>query len=153
MHGDNLEALKVGPALRRAGEVHLHRHIGYAPASEFGKQYYPRVGDFDSGEEEACAWELERLAQAGKIEFWVRNLVRKPTCAFFLPTAADRFYPDFVCQLPGGRVLVVEYKGTDRWDTAEPSRKIGELWAELSRGKCAFVMVKDKCRDWIAAIL
>lgn len=132
---------------------------GYAPnsdysrASEFEKHYYPRVGSFDSDEEEACAWELERLSRAGKIEFWVRNLVRKPTCSFFLPTAADRFYPDFVCRLPGGKVLVVEYKGADRWEAAEPARKIGELWAELSGGKCAFVMVKDKRWDWIATKL
>lgn len=132
---------------------------GYAPnsdyprAHEFEKHYYPRVGGFDSEEEEACAWELERLARAGKIEFWARNLVRKPTCSFFLPTAADRFYPDFVCQLPGGKILVVEYKGADRWNDAEPARKIGELWAELSGDKCAFVMVKDKRWNWIAAKL
>lgn len=132
---------------------------GYAPsrdylrAGEFTKHYYPRCGDFDTGEEEACAWELERLAQRGEIEFWVRNLVRKPTCSFFLPSLPDRFYPDFVCQLPGGKFLVVEYKGADRWNDAEPDRKIGELWAELSNGKCLFVMVKDKRWDWIEAKL
>ncbi|MCX6897843.1 MAG: DEAD/DEAH box helicase family protein [Verrucomicrobia bacterium] len=122
----------------------------YARAREFERHYYPRVGALDSGEEEACAWELERLARAGKIEYWVRNLVRKPTCSFYLPTESDRFYPDFVCRLPGGKTLVVEYKGADRWDAAEPSRKIGELWEELSGGKCLFVMVKEKRWDWIA---
>jgi hypothetical protein len=34
-----------------------------------------------------------------------------------------RFYPDFLCQLPDGVVLAVEYKGA---------------------GRCRFVMVKDK---------
>lgn len=48
-----------------------------------------------------------------------------------------------------GRGLVVEYKGADRWQTAEPARKVGELLAELSHGKCLFVMVKDKRWDWI----
>ena len=90
---------------------------------------------------------------AGKIEFWVRNLVRKPSCSFFIPTATDRFYPDFVCRLPSGKILVVEYKGADRWLNAEPARKIGELWAELSEGRCAFVLVKDKRWDWIEAKL
>jgi type III restriction enzyme len=127
---------------------------GYAPsrdyprAAEFEKHYYPRCAAFDSEEEEACAWELERLARRGDLEFWVRNLVRKPTCSFFLPSLRDRFYPDFVCRLPGGELLVVEYKGADRWADAEPDRKIGELWEELSGGKCRFVMVRDK--DWSA---
>lgn len=128
----------------------------YARAGEFAKHYYPRVGDFDceeGGEEEQCAFWLDRAAQRGEIEWWVRNLVRKPTCSFFLPTAKDRFYPDFVCKLPDGRILVVEYKGAHLWNDAEPNRKIGELWEELSDGKCAFVMVKDKRWDWIAAKL
>jgi type III restriction enzyme len=128
----------------------------YARAGEFAKHYYPRVGDFDceeGGEEEQCARWLDRAAQRGEIEWWVRNLVRKPTCSFFLPTAKDRFYPDFVCKLPDGRILVVEYKGAHLWNDAEPNRKIGELWEELSGGKCAFVMVKDKRWDWIAAKL
>jgi type III restriction enzyme len=123
----------------------------YARANEFAKHYYPRCGDFDSDEEEACAWELERMAQRGEIEFWVRNLVRKPTCSFFLPSLHDRFYPDFVCRLPGGRTLVVEYKSTRDWESAKPDRAIGELWAELSGGKCLFVMVKEKRWDLIEA--
>lgn len=44
---------------------------------------------------------------------------------------------------------MVEYKGADRWKNAEPDRKLGELWAELSGGKCSFVMVKDKKWGWI----
>jgi type III restriction enzyme len=80
------------------------------------------------------------------VEFWVRNLVRKNGASFFLQTATGRFYPDFICKLKNGRILVVEYKGADRWDAAKPNRLIGELWAELSGGECAFVMVKNK--DW-----
>ena len=132
---------------------------GYAPsrdysrAAEFGKHYYPRCGEFDSGEEEACAWELERLAQRGDIEYWVRNLVRKPTCSFFLPTTKIGFFPDFVCRLPNGKTLVVEYKSTRDWDAAKPDRDIGELWEELSGGQCRFVMVKEKRWEMIAAKL
>ncbi len=120
----------------------------YPRAADFAKHYYPRVGDFDSGEEKECAYWLDRAAESGKIDFWVRNLQRKP-CAFFLQTSTDRFYPDFVCKLRDGRILVVEYKGADRWKEAEEDRKLGELWAELSGGKCLFVMVKDKRWDWI----
>jgi len=66
--------------------------------------------------------------------------------SFFLQKASDRFYPDFICKLEDGRILAVEYKGADRWGSAEDDRKIGELWEELSDGKCLFVMAKDK--DW-----
>lgn len=89
-----------------------------------------------------------------RIQFWVRNLVRREGSSFFLQKADGRFYPDFLCQLPGaegqpGSILAVEYKGADRWTAAEDDRLIGGLWASLSEGRCRFVMVKDKRWDWI----
>ncbi|MFZ4682612.1 MAG: DEAD/DEAH box helicase, partial [Terrimicrobiaceae bacterium] len=127
------ERVKVG------GDFQFEFHPdGYAPsrdyplATDFEKHYYPRVGDFDSEEEKECAYWLDRAAQSGRIDFWVRNLVRKPSCSFFLPGPTNHFYPDFLCRLPDGRTLVVEYKGADRWKEAESDRKVGELWAELS---------------------
>ena len=74
----------------------------------------------------------------------MRNLVRKPCSSFFLQTAEGRFYPDFVCRLPDQTILVVEYKGADRYAAARVDRAMGELWAELSDGKCRFVMATDK---------
>jgi type III restriction enzyme len=63
-----------------------------------------------------------------------------------------------LCLLPGSDgkaepVLAVEYKGADRWLSAEDDRLIGGLWANLSEGRCRFVMVKDKCWDGIEALL
>ncbi|RKX45135.1 MAG: restriction endonuclease subunit R [Verrucomicrobia bacterium] len=115
---------------------------------EFENHYYPRIGDFDSKEEYQCACWLDRQDE---VEFWVRNLVRKNGAAFFLQTATGRFFPDFVCKLTDGRILVVEYKGSDRWNDAKSNRLVGELWEELSGGQCAFVMVKDRHWDWIQA--
>jgi len=112
--------------------------------ADFRHHFYPRIGDFDSKEEYLCACELEKWAARGKIDFWVRNLVRKPCCSFFLQTAEGRFYPDFVCRLPDKTILVVEYKGADRYHAAKGDRDIGGLWAELSDGTCRFVMVTDK---------
>lgn len=132
--------------------------MAYAPSHDydgrfshfaFRKHYYGRIGDFDSKEEYECAVWLDMQAQQGKIDFWVRNLVRKEACSFFLQKADGRFYPDFLCQLPSGTVLAVEYKGADRWLGAEDDRLIGGLWAELSSGRCRFVMVKDKQWEWI----
>lgn len=116
---------------------------------DFRKHYYGRVGDFDSREEFECAIWLERQAQKGRLDFWVRNLVRKEGCSFFLQKADGRFYPDFLCQRPDGVILAVEYKGADRWPSAEDDRLIGGLWEELSDGRCRFVMVKDKRWEWI----
>ena len=113
---------------------------------DFRKHFYGRIGDFDSKEEFECACWLDMQAQKGRIQFWVRNLVRREGCSFFLQKADGRFYPDFLCQLPNGVILAVEYKGADRWKEAEDDRLIGGLWAELSGGKCHFVMVKNK--EW-----
>lgn len=84
-------------------------------------------------------------------EFWVRNPVGKNGGSFFLQTATKKFYPDFVCKLADGRILVVEYKGGDRWNNAGSDRLVGELWEEMSGGTCAFVMVKEKNWEWIQA--
>ena len=113
---------------------------------DFRRHYYGRVGDFDSKEEFECAVQLDLLAQQGRIKYWVRNLVNKPGCAFFLQKATGRFWPDFVCALDDGRILVVEYKGAQGWTDAQDDRDIGKLWAELSGGSCRFVMVRD--RQW-----
>jgi type III restriction enzyme len=130
----------------------------YAPSSDydkrtsaygsfdFRKHYYGRIGDFDSKEEFECAVHLDILAQKGEIEFWVRNLVRKESCSFFLQKADGRFYPDFLCQLKNGKILVVEYKGGNAWGDAKDDRLIGGLWAELSGERCHFVMLKNK--EW-----
>jgi type III restriction enzyme len=113
---------------------------------DFRKHFYGRIGDFDSKEEFECAVQLDKLAQQGRIKYWVRNLVNKQGCAFFLQKATGRFWPDFVCGLPGGKVLVVEYKGAQGWTDAQDDRDIGDLWAELSGGRCRFVMVRE--RKW-----
>ncbi len=125
---------------------------------DFRKHFYGRMGDFDSKEEFECACQLDMWAQQGRIQFWVRNLVRREGSSFFLQKADGRFYPDFLCQLPGpagqpGPVLAVEYKGADRWNAAEDDRLIGSLWANLSEGRCRFVMVRDKRWDSIEPLL
>lgn len=125
---------------------------------DFRKHFYGRIGDFDSKEEFKCACQLDIWAQQGRIRFWVRNLVRREGSSFFLQKADGRFYPDFLCQLPGsadqpGPVLAVEYKGADRWAAAKDDRLIGGLWADLSEDRCRFVMIKDKRWDLIEAAL
>ena len=74
----------------------------------------------------------------------MRNVARH-RASFWLPTATDRFYPDFVAQLEDGRLLVVEYTGAhiaESSDTAE-KRAIGELWQRTSNGTGVFVVVEQ----------
>ncbi len=159
LFGDNA-ASRVTVADQYAFEFHAQ---AYAPSRDydwrfghfdFRKHFYGRIGDFDSKEEFECACWLDVQAQKGQIQFWVRNLVRREGSSFFLQKADGRFYPDFLCQLPGtadspGVILAVEYKGADRWIAAEDDRLIGSLWANMSERRCRFVMVKDKQWEWI----
>ena len=112
----------------------------YRGKFKFQKHYYPEVGDLKGeGEEFQCAQYLDQLEE---VEFWVRNLERRPGHSFWLQTATDKFYPDFVCKLKDGRILVVEYKGEHLADTSDSKEKLalGELWEKRSEGKCLFLM-------------
>lgn len=99
---------------------------------------------YGEGEEFECAAFPDSLPE---VKHWVRNIERGHN-SFWLQTSSDKFYPDFVARLADGRVLVVEYKGEDRWsnDDSKEKRAVGELWAERSKGKCVFVMPKGP--DW-----
>jgi type III restriction enzyme len=114
----------------------------------FKNHYYQVIGDLKpEGEEFECARLLDTHP---KVKRWVRNLEGHPRFSFWLQTATDKFYPDFVCELTNGKFLVVEYKGEHLWGAsdAEEKRMIGEKWAELSKGKCLFVMPNGS--DWNA---
>jgi len=113
-------------------------------STDFKKHFYEVVGDLDDkGEEFECAQFLDGLDE---VRCWVRNLERHERDSFWLQTATDKFYPDFVSLLHDGRVLVVEYKGADRWsnDDSKEKRRLGELWEARSKGKCLFVMPKGE---------
>lgn len=120
----------------------------YEGPYDFGKRWYPLVGELKSeGEEFDCAVYIDALPE---VSSWVRNLDRRDRCSFWLQTPTDRFYPDFVARLGDGRFLVVEYKGAHLWsnDDSKEKRAIGELWAARSNGTCLFVMPKGP--DWQA---
>ncbi|MEJ7745386.1 MAG: DEAD/DEAH box helicase family protein, partial [Luteimonas sp.] len=104
------------------------------------KHFFREIGNLKpDGEEFECAQFLAN--ELPGVRWWVRNVERKPG-AFSLQTSTDRFYPDFVCKLEDGRILVVEYKGADRWSQPDEAEKriIGELWEKRSGGRCLFVM-------------
>ncbi|TWI01784.1 type III restriction enzyme [Luteimonas cucumeris] len=117
-----------------------------ADTMRFRKHYYPVPGDLawktPSGklaEEFLCAQAIDLLDE---VDFWVRNLVH--ASQFWLPTSRQRTYPDFVVRLKDGRLLVVEYKGGDRFtaEQEQEKRMVGELWANRSNGKGLYLMAR-----------
>lgn len=121
------------------GQRRYHGH--WKPGKHFlGPNRVSAFDGADDGEEFKCAQVIDSLTD---VEFWLRNVSRHPK-SFWLPTATDKFYPDFVARLKDSRLLVVEYKGAhiaEGSDTAE-KRTIGALWERESEGKCLFLVVE-----------
>lgn len=117
----------------------------YEGAYHFRKHYFPMVGELKSeGEEYECALFLDTRPA---VRYWVRNIERS-LYSFWLQTSTDKFYPDFAALLNDGRILILEYKGEDRWtnDDSKEKRVLGKLWADRSDGQCLFVMPNGT--DW-----
>ena len=118
----------------------------YSGRYKFQKHYFPNslIEDLKStGEEYECAKAIDGLPE---IKYWIRNLVRREQASFWLPLAHNKFYPDFICELNDGRMLVVEYKGeayVTNDDSAE-KRNVGKLWEDASEGKCLFIMTVEQ---------
>ena len=110
----------------------------WKPSKHFlGADNVPAFDGAEDGEEVQCAQVIDSLPQ---VNYWIRNVARHPN-SFWLPTATDKFYPDFVALLDDGRLLVVEYKGAhiaEGSDTNE-KRTIGALWERESAGRGLFL--------------
>ena len=120
----------------------------YQGFTEIPRHFFPEIGNLRAeGEEFECA--LFLATQLEGVNYWVRNVERKPT-SFSLQTSTDRFYPDFICRMEDGRIMVVEYKNARDWDLPDnqEKRQLGELWEDRSNGKGVFIMPRGK--DWAA---
>lgn len=122
----------------------------YAGATKFNKHYTTIVGDLKpNGEEFDCAVYLDQMDE---VRYWIRNVHQK-SGSFWLQLPDQRFFPDFVAMLNDGRILVVEYKGKDRYDGEQVKRDIGSVWAEASDGTCLFCMPTDRGFDVIESVI
>jgi type III restriction enzyme len=114
----------------------------YMGRYKFQKHFFPvnQIEDLKAeGEEYECAKAIDSIPA---VKYWIRNLVKRDQASFWLPLAHSKFYPDFICELQDGRMLVVEYKGEAYVsnDDSTEKRAIGDKWAQLSKGKCLFLM-------------
>jgi type III restriction enzyme len=113
----------------------------YRGKFRFKKHFYPVLADLEDGSEEwRCALALEEHAM---VKRWVRNLDSDPVAGFWLPTSSGRFYPDFLCELTDGRLLVAEYKGEHLRTMPKEIEKgqVGQVWARNSGGSAVFAML------------
>jgi type III restriction enzyme len=123
----------------------------YDGGYRFRKHGIRRIGDLEAqGEEFEYATVIDGL---NEVEAWIKNISRRPETSFWLPTSTDRFYPDFVARLVDGKILVVEYKGPDRYGGPDANEKlmVGNLWEARSGGRCLFVMPTNRNWDAIRA--
>jgi len=120
----------------------------YEGEFKFKKHYFgSRPGELTEATAAGALTEEFRCAQFlddhAEIEFWMRNIPRKAS-SFRLLTPDGWFYPDFVCKLKDGRILVVEYKGAHLMEGAAMKRAVGAVWQRRSGGRGLFVMPTDR---------
>jgi len=122
----------------------------YQGSYEFSKHFYPEIHDLREKTQAGAVAEEFRCAQSidahPKVKQWVRNIERQEKFSFWLPTATDYFYPDFVAELTDGRVLAVEYKG-EPYKTNDDSREkqqVGHQWEQSSGGRCLFLFAVER---------
>jgi type III restriction enzyme len=114
----------------------------YSGRWRFQKHYFDVIHALKAqGEEFECARAIDNLAE---VRHWVRNIEQQERFSFWLPTATDYFYPDFVAELMDGRLLVVEYKGESYAsnDDSREKRAVGAAWQRASGGRGLFVMIE-----------
>lgn len=148
-----LEGFATAPVLADGFRYTFTFHPAHYPAKPpfysgrrtLKKHYYPVIHDLREkrkdgtpAEEFVCACAIN---DHPSVKHWVRNVEREERFSFWLPTATDYFYPDFVAELEDGRVLAVEYKG--RLQVEEDTREkeqVGLQWEKSSGGRCLFLL-------------
>jgi len=129
-------------------DVKMQPRGRWKPRKHFlGPDRLPEFDGVEGGEEHICAKVIDSLSQ---VRFWLRNVSKHPE-SFWLPTATDKFYPDFVARLNDDRMAVIEYKGEhlagSGVDDTNEKRAIGRLWEQNSGGKGLFLMVEKQLGD------
>lgn len=157
----SLEGFLAAPRLDESFRYAFTFHPNHYPARppfysgryRFKNHFYPVIHDLREKRADGKPADEFLCAQAidlnPKIKHWVRNVATEDRFSFWLPTSTDYFYPDFVCELNDGRVLVVEYKG-EPYITNDDSREkmqVGYQWEKSSGKHCIFLMAEKVDKD------
>lgn len=125
----------------------------YSGVFPLKRHFFPVIGNLKAeGEEFNCAQEIAN--DLPNVKWWIRNVERKQQ-SFWLQTASDKFYPDFLIRLYTGVNVAVEYKGAHLGSSEDSleKRQLGELWARRSGGKCRFAWVENENWDELKAVV
>jgi len=116
----------------------------YTGKFKFSKHFHGQIGEMND-EEAECAFNIDTNSN---VAYWIRNIERQEFYSFWLQTSTDKFYPDFIAKLNDGTTVIIEYKGSDRYnnDDSKEKRQLGEFYAGVSNGSCRFIMLNGK--DW-----
>ncbi len=103
---------------------------------------YDNFDGKDNEDDDARGNDARLRGEPPAVKHWVLNVEKEERFSFWLPTAKDYVYPDFVCELADDRVLVVEYKGEvyRSNDDSHEKNQIGLQWEATSGEKCLFMM-------------
>ena len=120
-------------------------HAYYQGGTYRFRKHYPSWAIFN-GRPLGARWVRSSSAPRPSTSWmrWSSGFATVDKSQFWMPTSKQRTYPDFVARLKDGRLLVVEYKGGDRYsaDSEKEKRMIGELWAAKSNGRGVYLMAQ-----------
>jgi type III restriction enzyme len=154
--GDLFEKMTIAPVANEFNQFRFEAgrypvKNAYRGGYEFKKHYYAAIDDLREktlignkiAEEFACA---QAIDMHPKVKYWVRNIAKQRETSFWLPTATDYFYPDFIVELNDGAIALIEYKG-EIYKTNDDSREknlVGNQWAKDSNCKRLYLMAVSK---------
>lgn len=109
----------------------------------FQKHLFERAG-YMNGEETDFAIRLDVL---GNIEWWYRN--REKEDFYLQGWRSGKFYPDFIIKTKGGKYILAEYKGEDRWSNDDTiyKQELGKLWEKLNNKQNKFLLLGKSSMD------
>lgn len=157
--GELFEQMTVAPELGqynqfefKAGQYPVRQ--AYRGSYAFNKHFYGQIDDLR--EKKTDGKDTEEFICARLIDLhpsvkqWVRNIPKQHNTSFWLPVASGYFYPDFVCELNDGSLVVIEYKGEHLVtnDDSKEKESVGLQWAKESQGSRRFIMVRSQKEDF-----
>jgi len=83
-----------------------------------------------------------KLDECNNVDWWARNVEKKPDSFYLHGYLPGKFYPDFIVKAKDGRLFLVEYKGKQlNNDETKYKRYIGEFWGKINKRNMFFNLI------------